>query len=187
MAMRIYEQTKAAMEELFENADTLEDGDIIVIGCSTSEVMGKRIGSASSAEAAQEIMRALQEELKDKNLYLAVQCCEHLNRALVVPRACMKQYGLQQVWVRPQPHAGGAFAALAYESTEDAVMVEDLKAKASAGIDIGGTFIGMHLHPVVVPVHAQTRKIGEANINIARTRPKYIGGPRALYEDMHVR
>ncbi len=187
MTQGIYEQTRTALDELFACADTLREGDILVVGCSTSEVMGKRIGSASSAEAAKEIMRGLRDGLEGKKLFLAAQCCEHLNRALVVTRECMEKYGLQQVWVRPQPHAGGAFAALAYESTPDAVMVEDLRAKASAGIDIGGTLIGMHLHPVVVPVHAQTRKIGEANINIARTRPKYIGGPRAIYEDMTAR
>ncbi len=187
MIRKIYEQTKAALEELFAAADTLKDGDIIVIGCSTSEVMGKCIGTASSAEAASEIMRALDEGLKDRNLFLAVQCCEHLNRCLVVQRACMEKYDLQQAWVKPQPHAGGAFATLAYESMKNAVIVEDLRAKASAGMDIGGTFIGMHMHPVVVPVHAKTRMIGQAHVNIARTRPKYIGGPRALYEDMSVR
>lgn len=184
MTDMIYTQTKAALKELFQAADTLKKGDIIVVGCSTSEVMGKMIGSASSADAAREILRAIEEMLSDKEYFFAAQCCEHLNRALVVERRCMERYDLQQVWVRPQPHAGGAFASLAYERIPDAVVVEDLHAKAAAGIDIGGTLIGMHLHPVVVPVHTSNRNIGEARVNIAKTRPKYIGGPRALYEDM---
>lgn len=179
----IYEQCVSALRELFAAADTLRSGDILVIGCSTSEVMGKCIGTASSADAAKEIMQAVMEAMADKELFLAVQCCEHLNRSLVVTRRCMEKYDLQQVWVKPQPHAGGAFGTLAYSTIPDAVMVEDLRGKASAGMDIGGTFIGMHMHPVVVPVHANTRLIGQARVTMARTRPKYVGGPRALYED----
>lgn len=183
----IAEQAKTALMELFEAADMLRAGDILVVGCSTSEVMGACIGTASSAEAAQSIMRGLYEPIKARRLFLAVQGCEHLNRCLVVERECMERYALQQVWVKPQPHAGGAFATLAYETFSDPVMVEDLRGRASAGMDIGGTFIGMHMHPVVVPIHAQTRRIGQANLTMARTRPKYIGGPRAVYEDMSVR
>ena len=180
----IHEQAKAALSELFAAADTLRPGNILVIGCSTSEVMGKMIGTGSSEEAAKAIMDAVLPEVKARGLYLAVQCCEHLNRSLVVERECMDQYGLQQVWVRPQLHAGGAFAMQALARFDDHVMVEDLKGRASAGMDIGGTFIGMHMHPVVVPVHAKTRKIGEANVTMARTRPKYVGGPRAAYDEM---
>ena len=180
----IHEQAKAALSELFAAADTLRPGNILVIGCSTSEVMGKMIGTGSSEEAAKAIMDAVLPEVKARGLYLAVQCCEHLNRSLVVERECMDQYGLQQVWVRPQLHAGGAFAMQALARFDDHVMVEDLQGRASAGMDIGGTFIGMHMHPVVVPVHAKTRKIGEANVTMARTRPKYVGGPRAAYDEM---
>ena len=180
----IHEQAKAALSELFAAADTLRPGNILVIGCSTSEVMGKMIGTGSSEEAAKAIMDAMLPEVKARGLYLAVQCCEHLNRSLVVERECMDRYGLQQVWVRPQLHAGGAFAMQALARFDDHVMVEDLKGRASAGMDIGGTFIGMHMHPVVVPVHAKTRKIGEANVTMARTRPKYVGGPRAAYDEM---
>ena len=180
----IHEQAKAALSELFAAADTLRPGNILVIGCSTSEVMGKMIGTGSSEEAAKAIMDAVLPEVKARGLYLAVQCCEHLNRSLVVERECMDRYGLQQVWVRPQLHAGGAFAMQALARFDDHVMVEDLKGRASAGMDIGGTFIGMHMHPVVVPVHAKTRKIGEANVTMARTRPKYVGGPRAIYQDV---
>ncbi len=180
----IHEQAKAALAELFAAADTLRPGNILVIGCSTSEVMGKMIGTGSSEEAAKAIMDAVLPEVKARGLYLAVQCCEHLNRSLVVERECMDRYGLQQVWVRPQLHAGGAFAMQALARFDDHVMVEDLKGRAGAGMDIGGTFIGMHMHPVVVPIHAKTRKIGEANVTMARTRPKYVGGPRAAYDEM---
>lgn len=180
----IHEQAKAALGELFAAADTLRPGNILVVGCSTSEVMGKMIGTGSSEEAAKAIMDAVLPEVKKRGLFLAVQCCEHLNRSLVVERACMEKFDLQQVWVRPQLHAGGAFAMQALARFEDHVMVEDLRGRASAGVDIGGTFIGMHMHPVVVPIHAKTRKIGEANVTMARTRPKYVGGPRAAYDEM---
>jgi len=180
----VFDQASAAVAELMEAADTLKKGDIVVIGCSTSEIVGKCIGTGSSEEAAKAVMDAVLPVIKEKGLFLAVQCCEHLNRSLVVERECMEKYDLQQVWVKPQLHAGGAFAMQAVSRFEDHVMVEDLRAKASAGIDIGGTLIGMHLHPVVVPVHAKTRHIGEANVVIARTRPKYVGGPRAAYDDV---
>ncbi len=178
----IFDQAVAAIEELLESADTLKAGDILIIGCSTSEIMGKRIGTGSSEEAAKAVMDALFPRIQARELYLAVQCCEHLNRCLVVDRACMEKYDLQQVWVKPQLHAGGAFAVEAVARFKDHVMVEDLRGKASAGMDIGGALIGMHMHPVVVPIHAVTRHIGEANLVMARTRPKYVGGPRALYD-----
>lgn len=177
-------QAAALTDELLAAADTLRRGDILVAGCSTSEIMGKLIGTDSSEEAARAVMDAVLPRTKEKGLFLAVQCCEHLNRCLVVERGCMEKYDLQQVWVRPQLHAGGAFAMQAVARFDDPVMVEDLRGKAAAGMDIGGTLIGMHLHPVVVPVHAKTRKIGEANAIAARTRPKYVGGPRAQYDDM---
>lgn len=179
----IAKQANEAFDELFENA-TLEEDDIVVVGCSTSEIMGKLIGTGSSEEAAKAVMDAVLPRIRARGLFLAVQCCEHLNRCLVVERECMKKYDLQQVWVRPQLHAGGAFSMQALEKFTDHVMVEDLRGKASAGMDIGGTFIGMHLHPVVVPIHAKTRHIGEANVTMARTRPKYTGGPRAAYDEM---
>ncbi|NCB31553.1 MAG: DUF436 domain-containing protein [Clostridia bacterium] len=134
--------------------------------------------------AAKAVMDAILPEAKARGLFLCAQCCEHLNRCLVVERACMERYDLQQVWVRPHLHAGGAFSMEAMKRLDDYVMVEDLRGKAAAGMDIGGTLIGMHMHPVVVPIHAQTRKIGQANLVMARTRPKYVGGPRALYDDI---
>lgn len=180
----IFAEAKAVMEELLAAADTLRPGDILVIGCSTSEVMGKCIGTASSETAAKAIMDAVYPMIHEKGLYLAVQCCEHLNRSLVVERECLDRYHLQEVWVRPHLHAGGAFAMQAIARFQEPVMAEDLRSRASAGIDIGGTLIGMHLHPVVVPVHAKQRSIGCAHVNIARTRPKYVGGPRAQYDEV---
>lgn len=177
-------QVNAALDELFAAADTLHAGDIFVVGCSTSEVMGKMIGTGSNVDAAKAIMDAILPRVRERGLFLAAQCCEHLNRCLVVERVCMEKFDLQQVWVKPQLHAGGAFSMEAVARFEDPVMVEDLHGRACAGMDIGGTFIGMHLHPVVVPVHAKTRKIGEANLTMARTRPKYVGGPRAQYDEM---
>lgn len=184
MMLEVHEQAKRAVAELFAAADNLKAGDMLVIGCSTSEICGKMIGTGSSEEAAKAVMDAVLPEARARGLFLCVQCCEHLNRCLVAERACMERYDLQQVWVKPQLHAGGAFAMEAVKRLEDPVMVEDLRAKASAGMDIGGTLIGMHLHPVVVPIHADTRKIGEANLVMARTRPKYVGGPRAAYDDI---
>ncbi len=180
----VFAQASAAIDELLDKAVTLKSGDMVVIGCSTSEVGGHMIGTSSSEEVAKAIMDAVLPKLRERGIYLAVQCCEHLNRCLVVERECMEKYDLTQVWVRPQLHAGGAFAMQAIARFDDYVMVEDLKGKASAGMDIGGTFIGMHMHPVVVPIHAENKKIGSANVTMARTRPKYIGGPRAAYDDM---
>lgn len=182
--LEVYKQAQAAVAELMASADNLKAGDMLVVGCSTSEICGKRIGTGSSQEAAKAVMDAILPEAKARGLYLCVQCCEHLNRCLVAERACMERYDLQQVWVRPQLHAGGAFAMEAVKRLDEPVMVEDLRGKASAGLDIGGTLIGMHLHPVVVPIHANTRKIGEANLVMARTRPKYVGGPRAIYDEI---
>ncbi|MEL7609963.1 MAG: TIGR01440 family protein [Bacillota bacterium] len=179
----IGEQTREVVRELIENAASLRENDIVVIGCSTSEVAGKCIGTASSEEIAQEIMDAALPAFQERGVFLAVQGCEHLNRALVVERACMERYDLTEVSVRPWLKAGGAFATLAFERFDDPVMVEDLRAKARAGIDIGGTFIGMHLRPVVVPIHAKYRRIGDAVVTMARTRPKYVGGPRAHYPE----
>lgn len=180
----IRRQARAVVEEMLQNAVTLEEGDIVVIGCSTSEVGGYMIGSHSSEEIACAIMDEVLPRLRERKLYLAVQCCEHLNRSLVVEKECMKRYDLTRVWVKPRLHAGGAFAMQAISRFDDYVMVEDIKGKASAGIDIGGTFIGMHMHPVVVPIHSENKRIGAANVTMAKTRPKYVGGPRAAYDEM---
>ena len=178
-------EVKAVMNELFESCSEgyykLEQGDIIVIGCSTSRVMGYHMGQHSTEEVAAAIMETALPLVREKGLFLACQCCEHLNRALVVERECMKKYDLTEVSVKPALHAGGAWSVQAMKNFDEPVVVEDLRARARAGIDIGGVFIGMHMRPVVVPIHNENTNIGCANITMARTRPKLIGGERAQY------
>ncbi|WP_253292790.1 TIGR01440 family protein [Intestinimonas sp. MSJ-38] len=173
-------QARQAVTELLERA-RLEPGDIFVVGCSSSEVGGHRIGSDSSPEVAQAILDGIYPILKEKGIYLAAQCCEHLNRAIVLEKEAARAYGLVPVNVVPQPKAGGSFATAAYKAFSHPVMVEHVK--AAAGIDIGGTLIGMHLREVAVPTRLSIKQIGEANIICARTRPKFIGGQRAHYDE----
>ena len=179
----IREQVREAFGILM-NAAKPKAGTLLVLGCSTSEIMGARIGSNSSEEAAKAVLDALLPLVKEAGLELAVQGCEHINRSLCVSRKTMERYDLQQVWVKPWLHAGGACVTEAYNRIEDAVMVEDLKGRAQLGIDIGDTLIGMHLHCVAVPVHSPLRHIGAANLVMAFTRPKYVGGPRAQYDNV---
>ena len=169
---------KLAVTELLEVAD-LAAGDIFVVGCSSSEIIGGKIGKASSIEAAEAAFEGIYSILEEKGIFLAAQCCEHLNRALVLERECAEKYGYEIVSVVPQPKAGGSFATTAYRTFRNPVIVEHIK--ASAGMDIGDTLIGMHLKDVVVPVRLNVKKIGEANLVCARTRAKYIGGERAKY------
>ena len=175
----IQQQAQIAVEELIEVAG-LTKGQILVVGCSSSEIVGETIGHGSSLEAAQELFAAIYPILREKGIYLAAQCCEHLNRALIIERACAEQYGIDEVAVVPQPKAGGSFATTAWASFESPVAVEHIR--AHAGLDIGGTLIGMHLKEVAVPVRLSVGVIGHAPILAARTRPKYIGGIRARYE-----
>ena len=179
-------QAAEAVDHLLASAD-YRKGDIFIIGCSTSEIVGKRIGSASSEEAAKAVMDAILPKVTEAGLYLAVQGCEHINRAICTSRACMEQYRLQEVWVRPWLHAGGAFATEAYNRIPDRVMVENVDAKAALGMDIGGTLIGMHLRRVAVPVRLSMDHIGQAILLCARTRPPFIGGSRAVYSQEEVR
>ena len=178
----MYEEIKnaahTAVTELLDVAG-LKAGDIFVIGCSSSEIMGDVIGKGSTFEAAKAVFDAVYPILKERGIYLAAQCCEHLNRALIVERECAEKYGLEIVSVKPQPKAGGSFATSAYNGFSDPVALEHIK--AHAGMDIGGTLIGMHLRDVAVPVRLSLSKIGEAQLLCARTRPKYIGGERAIY------
>ena len=157
----------------------LHAGDIVVIGCSSSEIVGGNIGKNSSAEVGDAVFKALYEVFSQKGIYVAAQCCEHLNRAVILEREAAKKDDI--VNVVPFPKAGGSFATAAYATLKDPVAVE--KIKADAGIDIGDTLIGMHLRAVAVPVRLDTRKIGEANVVCARTRPKLIGGERAHYDN----
>ena len=175
---KIKEQTCQVLEELLEVAN-LEEGDIVVVGCSSSEVQNERIGSHSSAEIGAAIFEQLHKRLKEKGLYLAAQCCEHLNRALVIEKEAACKYGYERVNVVPQLKAGGSFGTAAYAGLEHPVMVEEVRARA--GIDIGDTLIGMHLIPVAVPVRTKTKMIGKAHVVCARTRAKFIGGERARY------
>ena len=176
--MSIYQQTQAVTEELIEKAN-LKAGQILVVGCSTSEVLGSKIGTNSNPDTAKEIFRALHDTANQYGIYLAIQCCEHLNRAIITERKAVP-FG-EIVNVVPQPKAGGSLATAAYAGFADPVAVEEIK--ADAGIDIGFTLIGMHLKKVAVPVRLEHNRIGEAMIVAARTRPKFIGGERAVYSD----
>ena len=176
---QVKKEAEQAARELLDAA-ALKAGDILVVGCSTSEVAGHSIGKASIPVVAEALLSGLFPVLRERGIYLAAQCCEHLNRALIIERACAEKYGLEEVAVRPAPKAGGSFATAVYNQMESPVAVESIR--AHAGIDIGGTLIGMHLRAVAVPVRLSLNKIGEANILCARTRPKYIGGARAIYE-----
>lgn len=174
----IKNQAKQVVDELLEQA-CLKDGDIFVVGCSSSEVIGKRIGKYSSYPVAQAVFDGIYPLLKEKGISLAAQCCEHLNRAIIIEKSVAEKYGWEPVCVVPKPKAGGSFATCTYLAFEEPVAVENIR--ANAGIDIGGTLIGMHLKAVAVPVRVSLNKIGQANIICARTRPKYIGGERAEY------
>ena len=180
MIETIKKQAETAVRELIE-VSGIGEGDLLVIGCSSSEIVGEHIGKGSSLEAAQAVYQAIAPVLKEKGVFLAAQCCEHLNRALIVEKAYAAAHGLEIVTVRPMPKAGGSFATTAYENFDCPVAVETVT--ADAGIDIGGTLIGMHLRRVAVPVRLSVKTIGMANILCARTRPKYIGGSRAVYPD----
>ncbi len=178
LALKIKNEAETLINELLSNIQ-LKKGDIFVVGCSSSEILGSNIGKGSSYDAAKIVFDVIYPRLHEKGIYLAAQCCEHLNRALVIERECAEKYGYDIVSVIPQPKAGGSFATLTYKNLEEPVLVEQIK--ANAGIDIGGTLIGMHLKYVAVPIRMSISKIGEANVVCAYTRPKYIGGSRAIY------
>ncbi len=176
----IKQQCETAVLELISLA-RLHPGDLLVIGCSSSEIMGEHIGKGSCLEAAQAVWGGIVPPLVSEGILLASQCCEHLNRALIVECSTAEKYGYEPVNVRPWIHAGGSFATTVWERMKEPVAVEHIR--ASAGMDIGDTLIGMHLKDVAVPVRLSVRKIGQANLVCARTRPKYIGGERARYVD----
>ncbi len=176
--MNIKSQCYSAVSELVE-LSKLKKGDIFIIGCSTSEVVGSKIGTNSNVDVAKEIFEGIHSALTEKGVFMAVQCCEHLNRAVIIERQALPFP--EPVNVIPQKKAGGSLATIAYAQLNDAIAVEHIK--ADAGIDIGNTLIGMHLKEVAVPVRLSINKIGEANIVCARTRPKFIGGIRAIYNE----
>ncbi len=176
--MDIKIQCQTAVKELIEVAK-LKKGDILVVGCSTSEVVGSKIGTNSDPNTAEQIFDGLYSVLKNNGINLAVQCCEHLNRAIVVEKSALPF--AEPVNVIPQKKAGGSLATVAYSRFENPIVVESIK--ADAGLDIGDTFIGMHLKSVAVPVRLSIKQIGEAHLTSARVRPKFIGGVRAIYND----
>ena len=175
---KIKQQVAAAAEELIEAAAP-KRGEVFVVGCSTSEVLGSKIGTAGSLETAKAIFAALREVTSAHGLYLAVQCCEHLNRSLVTETKAAEKYCWEEVAVRPVAHAGGSLAQVAYDTFCQPIVVE--KITAHLGLDIGQTLIGMHLKRVVVPVRLSQKEIGAAILTAARTRPPYVGGERAVY------
>lgn len=176
---KITDDAESAINELLDAA-RLKPENIVIVGCSTSEVAGRQIGTGSSLEIAAAIWQGLYPACQKEGLYLAVQCCEHLNRALVVEKACMEKYCLEEVAVYPVQGAGGSMAHTAMQNMSQPLVVE--KIQAHAGMDIGDTFIGMHLKPVAVPVRGTVKAIGEAHLTMARCRPKLIGGERAKYK-----
>ena len=171
-------QCLQALRELAVAAN-LGAGQLLVVGCSTSEVLGHRIGTAGSEVAAAEIWAAIVAAQAEFGFAVAIQCCEHLNRALVVECAVLKQERLEEVTAIPVPGAGGALAAFAYTRMQEACLAETIR--ADAGIDIGDTFVAMHLRRIVVPVRLSLTSIGHAHLTAARTRPPLIGGERAVY------
>lgn len=180
---KLTEQSRMAAMEICE-ASGIRPGQIFVVGCSSSEILGDRIGTATNLDVAEAVFNGIFPVLQERGVYLAGQCCEHLNRALVLQKEVLERYGFEQVNAVPQPnHAGGAFATICYRRLPDPVLTESICARASAGIDIGGTMIGMHIQPTVVPLRISLRKIGEAPIICARRRPRYIGGARAVYDE----
>lgn len=176
----IKEEAGKAVRELLEKAKLCR-GDLLIVGCSSSEIIGRNIGSGSSLEAAEAVFEGIYPVLQELGISLAAQCCEHLNRAVILEREAAERRGLSIVNAVPQPKAGGSFAAIAYRNMSSPVAVEEVK--ADAGMDIGDTFIGMHLKAVAVPVRLSIRQIGEAHLTCARTRAKYIGGERACYDE----
>lgn len=181
MNNEISQQANCAIKELIE-LSKLQQGQLLVIGCSSSEVVGERIGKGSSMDAAKAVWDGIYPELKRRGILLAVQCCEHLNRALITERSTAEKFGYEIVNAVPHLHAGSAFATTAYGAFDDPVAVEEVR--ADAGLDIGGTMVGMHLKRVAVPLRLSVKQIGSAMLLCARTRPKYIGGERAHYLDL---
>lgn len=175
---KLFTESYNAATEIIEKAN-LQKGSILVVGCSTSEVLGECIGTNSSPEAAEYIFKGIYKAAEEKGVFLAAQCCEHLNRAIIIEKRALLP-GTEIVNAVPQLHAGGSFAVTCYENFDEPVALEHIK--ADAGLDIGDTLIGMHLKDVAVPVRLKIKAIGEAHLVAARTRPKYIGGERAVYD-----
>lgn len=179
MTKTIKQEANCLMEELLATAE-VKPGGLVVVGCSSSEIVGSKIGTGRTPVAAKAAYDGIVEALSAHGLFLAAQCCEHLNRALIVEREYAEKHALPIVTAVPYPEAGGSFATAAWQGFRDPCAVEAVQ--ADAGLDIGGTLIGMHLKPVAVPVRLSADHLGSAIILAARTRPKYIGGERTRYE-----
>lgn len=180
MVQKFETEAYSAAKELITAANLKKDA-LLVVGCSSSEVLGQRIGTHSALEVGEAIVRGIAKACREAGVFYAAQCCEHLNRALILERSVAEERGYDLVNVLPQPKAGGSFATAAYAAMSDPVAVEQIRAEA--GLDIGGTLIGMHLKAVAVPVRLAAKTIGEAPLLAARTRPKCIGGCRAVYNE----
>ncbi|MBO5020621.1 MAG: TIGR01440 family protein [Clostridia bacterium] len=180
MYQTITSQANALIEEFLAKTN-LSSGMLLVIGCSTSEILGETIGSHSAYEAAEALYQGLYPALRERGIFLAAQCCEHLNRCLVLEQEAANRYGYEPVCVIPKPKAGGSFATACYRNFSHPVVVENIS--AHAGIDIGGTLIGMHLKAVAVPLRLTQHTVGKASVLCAYSRPKLIGGERAVYHD----
>lgn len=176
------EESYLLSKEFIEKAK-LKKGQLFVVGCSTSEVLGEKIGTASSYSTAEALFRGISRAAKEAELYLCTQCCEHLNRAIITEREAAVMHGLNPYLVNviPKEKAGGSFSTVAYESFREPVALE--KVRADGGIDIGDTFIGMHLKEVAVPLRLSKKTLGSAHITAARVRPKFVGGSRAVYDE----
>lgn len=174
----IIREAQSLAEELIETAK-LRPGQIVIVGCSSSEIAGHNVGSLSSPEIGKAVFDGLQSVFKAGGIHLAAQCCEHLNRSVIIEREAVPNSDI--VNVVPQPKAGGSFATAAYQGFSDPVAVEEIR--ADAGLDIGNTLIGMHLKKVAVPLRLKISRIGQAPVNAARTRPKFVGGERAVYDE----
>lgn len=179
MFNQFYMQARTLALELIQKAGLKAD-DLVVVGCSSSEIVGECIGKGSNVDAARAVFNGLYEVFNQNNIYMAAQCCEHLNRAVIVEHSVLNSRNIDEVNVVPQPKAGGSFATTAYECFSVPAAAEHIR--ADAGIDIGDTLIGMHLKDVAVPLRTEVKQIGKAHVVCARTRPKFIGGQRAHYD-----
>ena len=180
MLSEITKQARNIASELVERA-RLEKGDIFVVGCSTSEIQGAKLGTQSDIDIAMAVLEGIYPVLKEKGIYLAAQCCEHLDRAIVLEKECAERYRLRIVNAVPQPKAGGSFPSALYTALEKPCLVSQIE--ANAGMDIGCVLIGMNLRRTAVPVRTKTDKIGQARVICARTRPMFVGGARAFYDE----
>jgi uncharacterized protein (TIGR01440 family) len=178
MEQDVYRQVSSVVQELC-NRGNIGTGKILVVGCSTSEILGKHIGKASSEETAAQVWKALHDMQQKFDFFLAIQCCEHLNRALVVERDIQQRFQLTEVAAVPHITAGGALGAHVFAQMTDPVLVEHIC--ADGGVDIGDTFIGMHIRHVAIPLRTEIKSVGQAHVTVAASRPKLIGGPRAHY------